>query len=141
MSSTMGPGVVARLRFGWAHRPYTLMCGIVFFCVGFVEVIVGRRVSNVFVYLDIPSLARVMGCGFILGGAFIFYGILKERAIPETIGLAIIAVCCGMYVVFALLSLGWSGTLVVGGYTILSLGSVRRLVTIARHLPVVGEDD
>jgi hypothetical protein len=141
MSSSTGPGVAARLRFGWTHRPYTLLCGIVFFCMGFVELIVGPRASNVFMYLDIPSLARMMGCGFILGGAFILYGILKERAIPETIGLAVIAVCCGMYVVFALLSLGWSGTLVVGGYTILSLGSVRRLITIARHLPVVGEDD
>lgn len=130
-----------RLWFAWIHRPYTLLAAVILTIAGGTAVILGDTVSAALAVIAVGYVSRTMGAAMFLGGILTLYGIWRGRSVLEVLGLALLTVGCGLYSVGVFLGLGVHGVIAGSGFLILSLGSARRLVTLAARDPLSGADD
>lgn len=136
-TGVQGIGPIQRLRSAWVDRPYTVVLAAVLVIPGALAVIYGDDVSRALATIAADTVSRGMGAALLAGGITTIIGIARGRSLVEVIGLALLAVGCGIYGLGVLLGLGFAGAVAGSGFLAIALATVRRVVTLAAVAPKV----
>ncbi len=134
-AGAQGIGPVQRLQLAWVDRPYTVVLAAVLVVPGALAVIYGDDVSRALATIAADTVSRGMGVALLAGGITTIIGIARGRSLVEVIGLALLAVGCGIYGLGVLLGLGFAGAVAGSGFLAIALATVRRVVTLAAVAP------